>query len=707
MPSLSFLNPAFLWALPAASIPLIIHLLSRRRLPEVQFPTTQFLRALEPREIRRIRLREILLLILRTLAILILVLAFARPSITPSGSVAHAAAAVGLLIDDSESMAALEEHARPRMQEAVARALAIADAGRPGDEMYLARATAPNEAEIGRARDKMRLRRSLERIEAQPLPAKLDGSLHALRLSLMRSPLRTRELYVISDFQRTGITPEGRRELTESAHEGIRVFLLPVSEGRTPNHAFIGVDPMARPGPEGRGLEMRARLANYADGPTDRLALRVRRGDALIGGGDAALGPSEARWLSMPLEPGTVSGDAIPVIAESDADALPLDDRWFAVLGAPRHLRVLRIAEPRGGAPAPRFAALALDPGGDGGSGFAVETAGSGALLGLTRSRADVVLLDDVASLSADAEARLKGFLKTGGGLVVALGPHADPEYYSRHLFPGLIDVTPTAPERASEGSAFELRARLPGHPVLEGLAVGVGSPLSQARLSGIMRGTVTPPRAGLPRAEVVVQTTGGLPLVVTAPSVAVFLSSLADDWGELPYSGAYVPLVRGMVAHAARAAAGGAAFEPRVGERPFARLDTAPSGAVVAKGPAGYTSPAAVDNEGSGFRVVADAPAPGPGFYAFEAAGRPLATVAVNADPIESDLAAIPADSLEAPAGAAGSAAILAIPNRSALQTRLADTRKGRELWLPFLVFAGVLLIGEILLGSSRVLER
>jgi hypothetical protein len=638
MPALSFLNPAFLWALPAAAIPLLIHLLSRRRLPQVEFPTTQFLRALEPREIRRIRLREILLLILRTLAILVLVLAFARPSITPSGAVTHAAAAVGILIDDSQSMAALEEHARPRMQEAIARALAIVDAGRAGDELYLARTTAPGEAESGRARDRVRLRRALERIEAQPLPGRLEGSLHALRLALARSPLKTRELYVISDFQRSGVTPEARREIAEAARGGTRVILLPVSEGRTPNHAFVAVEPMTRPGPEGRGLEMRARVANYADGPTERLSLRVRRGDALIGGGDAALRAGEARWISMPLEPGAVAGEAIPVIAESDGDALPTDDRWYAVLGAPRHLRVLRIAEPRGGVLPPRFAALALDPRGDGGSGFAVETAGSGALLGLTRSRADVVLLDDVASLSADAAARLDAFLKAGGGLVVALGPHADPEYYTRRLFPGLVDLVLAQPERAGEGSAFELRARLPGHPVLEGLAVGVGSPLSQARLSGLVRGGV-PGRGGARRTEVVVQTTGGLPVVVAAPSVAVFLSSLSDDWGELPYSGAFVPLVRGMVAHAARAAAGGAGLEARVGERPYVRLASAPSGAVVAKGPAGYTSPAAIENEGAGFRAVADAVAPAPGFYAFEAGGRALATVAVNADPVESDL--------------------------------------------------------------------
>ncbi|HYJ32638.1 MAG TPA: BatA domain-containing protein [Candidatus Binatia bacterium] len=702
MPTLSFLNPAFLWALPAASLPILIHLLSRQRLPEVRFPTTQFLRQLEPREIRRLRLREILLLILRTLALLLFVLAFARPSLAPRGAVTHAAAAVGILLDDSESMAALDDRARPRMEGAVARALAIADAGRAGDELYLARATRPGEAEIGRARDRVRLRRTIERIEAEPLPARLEGAMHALRLALGRSPLKARELYVISDLQRVSLTPEARREIAEAAAGGIRVILLPVAEGRTPNHAFTAVDPVTRPGPEGRGLEVRARLVNYADALSDRLALRVRRGDALIGGGDAALKAGETRWVSMPLEPGAVNDPAIPVVAESDEDALPLDDRWYAVLGAPRRLRVLRIAEPRGAAPAPRFAALALDPSGDGTSGFAVETAGPGALLGLSKSRADVVILEDVASLSGDAESRLKGYVKEGGGLVVALGPHADPDYYTKRLFPGLVDLTLAGPDRPVEGTSFELRARLPGHPVLEGLAVGVGSPLTQARLSGMMRG-----RTASARAEVVVQTTGGLPLVVAAPSVAVFLSSFADDWGDLPYSGAFVPLVRGLVSYAARASESEPGSEPRVGERPFARLDAAPSGAVVARGPGGFTSPAAVENEGAAFRAVADAPAMAAGFYTFEAGGRALATVAVNPDPVESDLAAVPADSLKADAQGPGGAPVLSIDNRAALATRLGDTRRGRELWLPLLVLGGVFLMGEILLGSARVLDR
>ncbi|HEX7077151.1 MAG TPA: BatA domain-containing protein [Candidatus Eisenbacteria bacterium] len=701
MPAFSFLNPSFLWALPVAAIPVLIHLLSRRRLPEVAFPTTQFLRSLEPREIRRLRLREILLLVLRTLALIFLVLAFARPSVTPAGATTHAAAAVGIVLDDSESMGAIDDRARPRLQGAAERALAIADAGRAGDELYLTLATRPDDPESERPRDRVRLRRVIAAIEAAPLPGRLAEALRRLRLTLGRSALRTREIYLISDLQRSNLTGEARVEIREAARAGIRVQVVPVVEGRTPNHAFEAVDPEARPGPDGRGLEVRARLSNFADGPTDRLAIRVRRGDALIGGGDATLGAGQAAWVSMPLEARALSDSGgTGVVVESDEDALPLDDHWYAVLGAPRRLRILRIAEARGGAPPPRFASLALDPAGDGSSGFLVETGSPALLSTLSRSRADAVLLDDVASLSADAEAKLRAFVEDGGGLVVALGPHSDPDYYSRRLFPGLVDLALDQPERAPESGAFELRARVPGHEVLEGLQVGVGSPLTQARLTGLVRGRVTSPRA-----EVIVQTTSGDPLVVAAPKVSVFLSSLSEDWGDLPYSGAFVPLVRGLVAHAAHAPAASADAAPRVGERPATRLDTAPPGALLVRGPAGYTSSASVETEGTAFRAVADAPAAAPGFYSFEAGGRALAVTAVNPDPIESDLAAVPADSLRTP-GSARSAPVGSLATTAALESFLRDTRRGRELWIAALVLAAILLMAELFLGSARVLR-
>ena len=131
--------------------------------------------------------------------------------------------------------------------------------------------------------------------------------------------------------------------------------------------------------------------------PSDRIAIRLRDGDALIGGGDVSLRAGERRWAAMPIETrrgggADSSGAPTHITAEMDADALPTDDLWYAVLGPPRRLRVLRIVEARGGPP-PRFAALALDPTGTGGSGFSVRDDSPAALLTLNRARADVVLL--------------------------------------------------------------------------------------------------------------------------------------------------------------------------------------------------------------------------------------------------------------------------------------------------------------------------
>ena len=76
---MNLLNPAFLFALAAAALPLLIHLFSRRRVPEFPFSSLRFLRRSDRRSMRRVSLRRLLLLALRTAAIVIVVLAFARP----------------------------------------------------------------------------------------------------------------------------------------------------------------------------------------------------------------------------------------------------------------------------------------------------------------------------------------------------------------------------------------------------------------------------------------------------------------------------------------------------------------------------------------------------------------------------------------------------------------------------------------------------
>lgn len=78
---MTFLNSTILWFLPAVLLPVIIHLLSKRKAKRVDFSSLRFLKALEQDALKTFNLKQLILLILRTLIVLLLILAFARPTI--------------------------------------------------------------------------------------------------------------------------------------------------------------------------------------------------------------------------------------------------------------------------------------------------------------------------------------------------------------------------------------------------------------------------------------------------------------------------------------------------------------------------------------------------------------------------------------------------------------------------------------------------
>ena len=77
--SVFFLYPLFLFGLAAASLPILIHLLNRRRLKRIRFPAVRFILLSQKRISRSYRLRHWLLLALRTLAVIFLALLLANP----------------------------------------------------------------------------------------------------------------------------------------------------------------------------------------------------------------------------------------------------------------------------------------------------------------------------------------------------------------------------------------------------------------------------------------------------------------------------------------------------------------------------------------------------------------------------------------------------------------------------------------------------
>src|SRR5215510_4953280 len=99
---MSFVYPGFLFALFAVAIPILVHLFNFRRFKKVYFTNVRFLREIRQDTRNRSRLKHLLILASRILAVIFLVLAFAQPYIPLKGTkISAGVKKVSVYIDNS------------------------------------------------------------------------------------------------------------------------------------------------------------------------------------------------------------------------------------------------------------------------------------------------------------------------------------------------------------------------------------------------------------------------------------------------------------------------------------------------------------------------------------------------------------------------------------------------------------------------------
>ncbi|MEO8879143.1 MAG: VWA domain-containing protein [Gemmatimonadaceae bacterium] len=132
---MGFLAPLWLLAGAAAAVPLLIHLMRRRAGARIEFPAVRYLLRAEREHSRDLRLRNLLLMLLRVAAVLLIALAAARPVIRMAGG-GHARTALAVVLDNSLSTSAIVG-GRPVLQQLQARAREIIRRSTNGDRVWL------------------------------------------------------------------------------------------------------------------------------------------------------------------------------------------------------------------------------------------------------------------------------------------------------------------------------------------------------------------------------------------------------------------------------------------------------------------------------------------------------------------------------------------------------------------------------------------
>ncbi len=717
-----FLNPWILAGLAAVGLPVLIHLLNRHKARTIEWGAMELLRRVVRVRARRIRLEDILLMLLRCLVILLLVLAVARPVTSRLAGLKEPDAGVVVALDASYSMAHGGPGEETRFEDAVARARRVLDTVPGGGPVTLVTLGARPRVHLRAAGyDPERVRQVLAGLRPRPEPLRLEACLEALEPLLAELKVPEKELYLVTDGQAStwadlsDAAREGLRRLSETG----RVRFVLTTGGSESNVAITRLDPAGGQVRPGGLVRYVAEVRNAGARPVD-----AGHVDLLVGGEPidrrfvGTLAPGENRAVSLYL-PVTDDG-TVRLEARLEADALAVDNVRYAAAEAGRAVRVLCVdgrPSPRPGRGAAGYivAALAEEPGAASASALSVLRVPWLSLPSARLSDYDVVMLADVPEVPEGTAGPLRRFVERGGGLFVFAGPNMEIAAWNERLAaaPGDGDETaepPLLPARLTglrdlvslRGGPVPLATDLPPHPLTAPLADLPVELLSENRVSRLLG--VEP----LPGTRVLLSLAGGGgPLLLERRlgrgTVLLWTTSPDRQWNNLVLNPAYPLLLRQAAAYLARGAeergtvVGGPLVVPMAGQHA--------GDAIEVRTPGGESVPVTpMAEEGEVWARLPEADEPG--FYEFRLADGSTRVVAVNVDTSEADVRAASPETLaqgvtggpDGPDGTVWAAG-------ADLAGRIRQARTGRELW--FLLAAAALVLLAVEGGVARWYTR
>ncbi len=699
--------------LVAAAIPILIHLLFRRRRPPIAWAAMDILLAALRKQERRLRLEQLVLLAVRCLLFALAGLALARPVLEGTGLLAPGARrTVTIVLDDGVASRVRTGDGRDPSSTAFARsksdAAALARSLPPGDSVGVVLASRPARGlVVPPSTDREAVAKAIEGLEPSWAATDFAAALGVAAQHAQNAPGEESVVVVVSEFRAGSLDPTAPPPAAVAAAEQApRIVLTPPASDDLADLAVTGIE--AQRSIDEDSVTVSVRVERHG-GSNPAQAVRV----SLAGDGFATI-PSkvvrfEAGQAAVTVEfvaraAQGAKADAGSLSASIEPDALPADDTryaWFDPRGATRIGLVARRSLAAGGdieqVPASRWLMRAIAPAEQ--PGIEVVEVEPAAVDARTLRDFEALVVPQPETLTPASWSAIRGFVDGGGLLVVmpagevgaqrwaepfaaALGLPWQPEASATTL-PKPLAFAPEQPSAATTGLFASIAAELP--ELLRPLEVTRTLPVRGATPSDVVLALEdgspfllagTPPAARTADAGQATTASRGLVVLLTvAPELA---------WTNLPVKPFMVPLAQEVLRRGL--ARIGGADRAVVAEQPAIRLRDA----------AELVGP---DDVRVGLEAgVARGPLLQPGAWkALDVAGRPVGGIAVNVDLAATRLAPQSPDVVSAwfaPAGAVH----VAPPSGMVAALQPVEDSVGIAVWL--LAAVALLAVVETLLA-------
>lgn len=712
---MSFLEPLFLAGLLAAAIPIVVHLINRRKATRLPFPAMRLLMESNKKEARSIKVRQWMLLSLRVLVVAALAFALAKPYFLSEQGVTASErlpTAVVFVVDDSASMQNADwwETAVDQFDEQLGEL-------RPWDEAAVI-STSQIDGPLTRlTSDQAEVRDAFDDLEATDASTDLSEALVAASEMLGASQLPSKRIVAIGDFAVGGFPAKPAPE-AKIPYEIRRVSVRGDVEPVPDNLAVTAVDYEQKHTARGGVWLVSATLHNYGAEDAEGVELRLNIDGEDVGGGlvDVPAGKTATHTFRHRFE-GVGAKEAHVEIA--GADPLDVDNRFHFVVDLKEQIRVLLVNGEPSSVPYSDelyFLVRALNPGRSSESTILPESTTPEGLVERELGEFDVVVLANVGSVGQASASKLQRFVEGGGGLFVTMGDQVDTESWNKtmgELLPKPLRGLKRLAEPDDPDAPLKITRLATGnrdHPVFRIFDLPGGAALKSVQVFSYMLLEPSAPQ----QSEVVLAYKDDAPALIERKvgqgRVMMWTTTIDREWSDLPVRTTFLPLVRRSVQYLARRASSAGKERPTVGERitlevtglvdervvitgpEETRLVLEPTDGIVSFTPAhvGHYHVWADTDE-----VQGDAETPRNRLDAL--------AFAVNLAPAESKLAALGDDALDpwtksADAAGEGEAGEAAVPT---------DERRV-NVWPPILFCITLFLLLETLLGTRRsVLAR
>jgi len=418
---MSFLNPWLLIGGLGIALPILAHLFNRHKVKETDWAAMQFLNRNVRVRSKQMRIQDLLLLVLRCLAILLFVFALSRPFSTGENSSALSGeqrSGVIIALDASFSMEEGDENSN-RFKRALDQVKVISESIHPGDPVSLVLLGAEQDVIIrNMAFDANRFRNILFDLKAKPEALNLDNITSSLIGLVEDMEAPQKEVFIVSDIQEKSWNKQisrlrdGLKKLNENAN----VFIVPIN-GQPDNLAITNLDLVSGVLRKGTVARYKATVKNCGPNAVSNVTIQCKADGVQVDSKQINIilpGTSKTVSLFVPFH----NSGSTRITAEINHDTLKTDNVRRVVAVVRDCVSVLCLDGTSGSAGRLLNAALLARNGGVKDEDYIVRSVPWLTFPTQDLEKVDVIVMANVPEITADQAKRLSKFVRNGNGLV-------------------------------------------------------------------------------------------------------------------------------------------------------------------------------------------------------------------------------------------------------------------------------------------------